>query len=340
MTATKTQRKKVSTACQACRRRKSRCDGLQPQCRTCQTHGTTCVYNFDQDSRKTPSKAFIFALKNRITTLEGIIDQILDAKSPESLEEILQQVREQRGRSYEAVADGFQQVAKEEDADENEEDSEEVDEALTQDSPGSNALKDMTTLIAHLHVDEKGAIYSVGATSNVINLKEPSTPSPGSSPDAPQSPSITKSNLWQSLNSGGGVHLSPMEHHLVRLYFTWQHPVYYMFSPERFMRDMVTNTGNCFSPLLLAAMLSTACHFSDLVGDEQADYYFAQAKSFLDQEIDSPSLTTCQALNLMSIREAGRGKERGAGWLYSGTITRCLGSTSADSHRNVVSNGP
>jgi hypothetical protein len=315
----KGQRKKVSTACQACRRRKSRCDGLQPQCRTCQTHGTNCLYNFDQDSRKTPSKAFISALKNRITTLEGLLDEILDAKSPQRLEEILHQVREQRGRSNKADTSDEIVFAKKEDIDDFL--GEVVDDDLLEDSPGSNAIKDMTTLIAHLHVDEKGAIYSVGATSNVIDLKEPSTPSPASSPEeAPYSPAVSsRSNLWLGMNTGSGITLTPKEHHLIRLYFTWQHPIFYLFSPERFMRDMASCGGTCFSPLLLAVVLATGCHFSDMVSNEQSDYYFAHAKSLLEHEIESPTLTTCQALAMMGMREAGRGRDRGSGWLYSGT---------------------
>ncbi|KAF2655122.1 hypothetical protein K491DRAFT_693149 [Lophiostoma macrostomum CBS 122681] len=37
-------RPKVSSACQACRQRKSKCDGIQPTCHACATHETVCYY--------------------------------------------------------------------------------------------------------------------------------------------------------------------------------------------------------------------------------------------------------------------------------------------------------
>lgn len=39
-------RKRVSQACEECRRRKDRCDGRQPVCRPCTEEGRECVYNF------------------------------------------------------------------------------------------------------------------------------------------------------------------------------------------------------------------------------------------------------------------------------------------------------
>lgn len=39
-------RKRVSQACEECRRRKDRCDGRQPVCQPCTEEGRECVYNF------------------------------------------------------------------------------------------------------------------------------------------------------------------------------------------------------------------------------------------------------------------------------------------------------
>ncbi|KAK4986997.1 hypothetical protein LTR50_004949 [Elasticomyces elasticus] len=313
------QRKKVSTACLACRKRKTRCDGLQPECRTCQTYGSSCVYNLERDSRKTPSKAYISALKSRIKTLEDLLDTIVDAESSEARDELLRRVRQQRDSTREGsviIGGDEEDVLLQDIVDANGWASEEAD-----------ALKDMTSLLAHLHVDESGTVYSVGATSNVFESKPLRRTSAASEQQPPEvmtvqfvsgGPPHTQLSPTSPDHVAQPVYLTPMEHHLLQLYFTWQHPVCHLFSRDRFMRDSTSGSGNCCSPLLLAAVLAVGAHYSDFISTEQGDVYFARAKKLLEGEIERPSRTTCQALVLMGTREAGCGRERGSGWLYAG----------------------
>lgn len=313
------QRKKVSTACLACRKRKTRCDGLQPECRTCQTYGSSCVYNLERDSRKTPSKAYISALKGRIKTLEDLLNTIVDAESSEARDEILRRVRQQR----DSTREGSVIIGGDE------------EDALLQDtvdangwaSEEANALNDMTSLLAHLQVDESGTVYSVGATSNVFESKPPRRTSAASEQQPPEvvtaqfvSGGSPHTQLSPMKHVAQPVYLTPMEHHLLQLYFTWQHPICHLFSRDRFMRDLTSGSGSCCSPLLLAAVLAVGAHYSDFISTEQGDVYFARAKKLLEGEIERPSRTTCQALVLMGTREAGCGRERGSGWLYAGML--------------------
>lgn len=84
------------------------------------------------------------------------------------------------------------------------------------------------------------------------------------------------------------------------------------------------------SPLLVNAILSLACHYtsrpevrSDL-GDPSTcgDHFFREAKALLlEEEEDNPSITVAQALGIMSLREAGKGRDS-SGWMYAGRAIR------------------
>jgi hypothetical protein len=73
-------------------------------------------------------------------------------------------------------------------------------------------------------------------------------------------------------------------------------------------------------------MLSLGCHFTSVPaafavpGDSRTkgDHFFAEAKRLIieNDEYEKPRLTTVQALALMSVREAGCGREA-KGWVYS-----------------------
>lgn len=83
------------------------------------------------------------------------------------------------------------------------------------------------------------------------------------------------------------------------------------------------------SSLLVNAILALACRFSnrpDARADPNnpasaGDHFFREAKRILEIEGDTPSLTSIQALALMSLHEAGCGNDS-SGWMYSGRAFR------------------
>ena len=116
--------------------------------------------------------------------------------------------------------------------------------------------------------------------------------------------------------------------HLLNLYFCWVHPFYQLFSRDHFIHNMGRGgTGFC-SAMLVNALLANACHYSDRPsarGDPRnpstaGDQFFAEAKRLLDKT-ERPSLTTVQALGLMSIREASQGRDSNA-YQYVGRSVR------------------
>jgi hypothetical protein len=72
-------------------------------------------------------------------------------------------------------------------------------------------------------------------------------------------------------------------------------------------------------------MLALACHFSKRPDARSnpndpstvGDHFFNEARRLLSLEEPHPSITEIQALAIMSLREAGCGRDS-AGWMYSG----------------------
>ncbi|KGO36756.1 Transcription factor, fungi [Penicillium expansum] len=59
------QRQRTGRACEECRRRKLRCDALQPRCGVCVEAGITCEVNSQRQPRG-PKKGYLKALRNRV----------------------------------------------------------------------------------------------------------------------------------------------------------------------------------------------------------------------------------------------------------------------------------
>ncbi|OJJ50946.1 hypothetical protein ASPZODRAFT_148327 [Penicilliopsis zonata CBS 506.65] len=120
--------------------------------------------------------------------------------------------------------------------------------------------------------------------------------------------------------------------HLLTMYFTWHYPFFTTLSKDLFYRDYIRGIPSQYcSSLLVNAMLALGCHFSSWDGARldprnsatAGDHFFKEAKRLLleNDEHENARLCTVQALALMSVREAGCGRE-GKGWVYSGMSFR------------------
>ncbi|GIZ45114.1 hypothetical protein CKM354_000829700 [Cercospora kikuchii] len=79
-TQTESRRSRVTLACKRCKRRKQRCDGDQPSCRSCSRAGVTCAYERPVRPQYPGGKSlYIKALEERIAFLEARVpDQSQD----------------------------------------------------------------------------------------------------------------------------------------------------------------------------------------------------------------------------------------------------------------------
>jgi hypothetical protein len=272
-------------------------------------------------------------LKTRNSTLQTLIQGILNYPDDE-VAALVQQIR--TCESLDAVADAI--IAKENGLDSGDADD---GQAMVLDSGAATASA--PTFESHLSGNmgelrlEDGSARYIGGTSHLIHLGTDTTKS-----DSEASLSTTEQyeqqenpyTSWTTVTSDPGLVL-----HLINMYFCWHYTFFTTLSKTLFMRDFQLGkpppgsrrkTEHC-TPLLVNAMLALGCHFTSRPGawairDDSAtagDHFFKEAKRLiLEGDLhEVPCLTTVQALALMSVREAGCGREA-KGWVYSGMSFR------------------
>ncbi|KAK0641617.1 fungal-specific transcription factor domain-containing protein [Cercophora newfieldiana] len=324
-------RRCVSTACIACRKRKSKCDGALPSCAACASvYGTECVYDPNSDHRrKGVYREKIDSMKARNSTLQVLIEAILNADD-EDVPAIVKQIR--TCDSLDVVAEAI--LKREYGADGGHDDGED-DDVIDDEYPTTNqpveGERDLARKMGELRI-ENGSVRFIGGTSHLIYLDDPA-----SAPDEPESDSYLSTEdpitSWSEVTKDTQLVI-----HLINMYFAWHYPYFTTLSKSLFYRDFLRgkptgqprSTVYC-SPLLVHAMLALGCHFTSIAGAfaipgdsrSKGDHFFAEAKRLIveNDEYEKPRLTTVQALALMSVREAGCGREA-KGWVYSGMSFR------------------
>lgn len=131
-----------------------------------------------------------------------------------------------------------------------------------------------------------------------------------------------KGSTWTNVTNDLGF-----VENLFALYFTWSHPFYVLFSRECFYKDFKAGRDKYCSSLLVNAICAYACHLTDDPAGRTdpsnfrtaGDHFFAEAKRILFED-ETPSLTTTQALCVMSMREPSTGRDT-SGFNYIG---RCI----------------
>ncbi|KAL2153216.1 hypothetical protein VTH82DRAFT_4371 [Thermothelomyces myriococcoides] len=341
-------RRCVSTACIACRKRKSKCDGALPSCAACASvYGTECVYDPNSDHRrKGVYREKTDTMKAKSSTLQVLIEAILNA-AEEDVPAITRRIR--TCDSLDAVAESILKNEADETADAEGAGSGLDDDYLAGSDQPVEGEKEIARKMGELRL-ENGSVRYFGGTSHLIYLGD-QTNEPPDLPE-PETGLSTEDPItsWTEVTKDRQLIV-----HLINMYFNWHYPYFATLSKSLFYRDFVKGkpsgqprtTVYC-SPLLVNAMLALGCHFTHVAGafavpgdsKTKGDHFFAEAKRLIveNDEYAKPRLTTVQALALMSVREAGCGREAN-GWVYSGMSFRMaqdiglnlnLGSTTRD----------
>ncbi|KGO47086.1 Transcription factor, fungi [Penicillium expansum] len=123
-----------------------------------------------------------------------------------------------------------------------------------------------------------------------------------------------------------------LEEHLLNLYFTWQDPSFHVVDREMFEKGKIAWDGKeetpfysealCYAMCSLGAAFETRYHPSFVTYPKSLGEFFGdRAKELLEIELDSPCVSTVQALVILSSHEIGVGSDT-RGWLYSGMALR------------------
>ncbi|KAI7900724.1 uncharacterized protein BX663DRAFT_516294 [Cokeromyces recurvatus] len=67
-------RVKVTLACTSCRKKKVKCDGVQPTCFRCQSIGICCQYS-GHPKKRGPPKGYVEVIENRAHRIKSILCQ-------------------------------------------------------------------------------------------------------------------------------------------------------------------------------------------------------------------------------------------------------------------------
>ncbi|KAF3904144.1 hypothetical protein AA313_de0204706 [Arthrobotrys entomopaga] len=199
---------------------------------------------------------------------------------------------------------------------------------------------DISEKIGALSMDSQGQVKFIGATSSLslLPMGMASSAMTGDATALPAGPILNDQDpmtSWTEVTKDRDLVI-----HLMNMYFTWHYPYFTTLSKRLFFRDFLRgNPGrnspeskilHC-TPLLVNAMLALGCHFTAVPGSRRnpskpetaGDHFFQEAKRLImeNDEHEYPRLPTTQALALMSVREAGCGREA-RGWVYSGMSFR------------------
>lgn len=334
-------RRCVSTACIACRKRKSKCDGNLPACAACsQVYGTDCVYDINSDHRrKGVYKNETGNLKARDSTLQTLIQAILNYPE-DDVDALVRDIR--TCENLDAVAERI--VAKENGVENGQDDAQGESSAYDEQSQTIPTFEShLYGKMGDLRLDD-GSIRYIGGTSNLIHMAQEERRSLDVDEHPQHENAITS---WTNVTND-----PELVNHLLNMYFTWHYTFFTTLSKHLFLKDFYLGrppgdsrhaTQYC-TPILVNAMLALGCHFTSNPAAREdpedsataGDHFFREAKRLImeNDEHEKPHLTTVQALALMSVREAGCGRE-GKGWVYSGMSFRM----SLDMGLNLESSG-
>ena len=308
------------------------CDGSTPSCAACASvYGTECVYDPNSDHRrKGVYKKDIDNLKTHNSTLQTLVEAILNYPESE-VPDLVRQIR--TCESLDDVAGGI--MARETSP---REETVEVESSLrTVNLPLPPKFeKELSGKMRELRL-ENGTAQSLGGTSNLIYLDSNEQNEAISTSTGTTGPYKHKKDAIASWTK-----VTPdvaLIEHLVQMYMTWHYTYFTTLSKHLFLRDFhhgnptqesVRKSEHC-TPLLVNAILAIGCHFSSWPGARAdpndsataGDHFFKEAKRLIleNDEHEKPKLSTVQALALMSVREAGCGREA-KGWVYSGMSFR------------------
>ena len=295
-------------------------------------YGTQCIYDPNSDHRrKGVYKKDIDNLKTRNSTLQTLVHAILN--SPEDdVPTLVQQMR--TCESLDDVAENL--IAKENGLELDEEELELPMFARNSVSNAPTLESELLGKMGELRL-ENGSVKYIGGTSNLIQLDGASCTSRDAADlitESQQSWDEAPITSWTTVTDDVELFL-----HLMKMYFNWHYPYFTTLSKSLFYRDYSLGKpsedsrqeSEYCSSLLVNAMLALGCHFTNWPGARSdpadsataGDHFFREAKRLVmtDDAHEKPRLATVQALSLMSVREAGCGRE-GRGWVYSGMSFR------------------
>lgn len=155
-----------------------------------------------------------------------------------------------------------------------------------------------------------------------FNVMSVTSPPPSKSVDAHSSPEQLANTPENPLVAHSfSTPRTPMCQKLMGVFFDQQYYFHMCLYREYFLRDYKAGGGPYYSDLLMYAICAMGALASqDETVKDLSDVFSNRAQELLyGNALDSPDLTTLQALLLLGHRDIGRGKSS-RGWIFTGEI--------------------
>lgn len=254
------------------------CDGTTPSCATCTAvYKTECSYDAEaleaahRTNKAAGSKRDSSTVTHQNPNFEFVLTQLRKLPDTEALD-ILYQIR--MDQNIDLIAEAIRKP---------------VQKPKRPDTARLESYTDITGDPA------AGQTFCYGVTSN-LGLAERDT---DFNPQRPQLSPHSKElpNTWTDVT--GDVEFIA---YLLRLYFVWSNKFFPIVKEQEFYRDMERGLTNYCSSLLVNAMCSYACHFTDLPAARKhpndprtaGDHFFEKAKQLLHDDDETSCFTTVQ----------------------------------------------
>ncbi|KAI0142576.1 hypothetical protein F4776DRAFT_612622 [Hypoxylon sp. NC0597] len=315
--------KRVATtaACEACRKRKSKCTAERPRCSVCVERQTPCEYT------TLPTETHLKAQKRKLTDLEIRCEAyedlfgILRSRSNEETAQVLQRLRtgEDALTIVKAVQDGDLLLQL----------------ALKPDIRFRYEFPYIREMPAHLSrwknpylqsiLFEKTGIHSPQSPMYLESLRSVMDEShkmylvPYHTVELvdPRISSMSVSS-WTTVSSD-----NTMLRVLLQIYFVFEYPFHPFFHKDMFLEDMLVGRRRFCSPLLVNAILGAAWHGYTRMKN-RAEYwlpdnigyrFLAEARRLFDLDQTNPTITTVQAAAIIHMTCIHNGIDE-ISWFY------------------------
>ncbi|KAK9765067.1 hypothetical protein K7432_006910 [Basidiobolus ranarum] len=301
---------RTSRACDLCRRKKVKCDGLKPTCSNCSTLSHDCTY-LDKPRKRGPQTSQPKALEARLKHLESLLTSLVDhgGSVPNQIANELRSINHDSSNVESPHQDELEESSEEESQDDEEEEVPGTDQnsVYPQDIPYRYAGSSSGMYLLNDNVKRSQSIHDIRKLLPEVSNDIPDLPDSFPPPELGEK--------------------------LLKSYFCRFHPYLPVFHANGFMKKYQEGT---VPPILLNAVYGLACiHSGDynIFPDVEsctkyARMFFLRTKSYLDLEYHSSSIPVIQALFLMTFSPI-------SGWLFLGMAIRMAQDLGL--HRNIES---
>ncbi|PLB49929.1 Zn(II)2Cys6 transcription factor [Aspergillus steynii IBT 23096] len=301
--------KYTTKACEECRRRRAKCDGKKPSCSRCLQWQISCAYSDADTSRKPASKKYVLELRQRIESLEQLLkkhgidpQESTEPKWWSSSSLSGPTGGEARDPTVEELTESWGKLA--------------LDESLNFDRDGEMRYFGRTS--GRLEFPPSSDTLQTEVSASIV--------APVAALDW-ESESVY--HLYDRVVIEVGVSKSIQEE-LLNLYFTWENPWFAVVDEMLYYEGINSGSQYC-SPLLhycILAVGSLYSHKIDVRSDPNdpktaGDIFVAKAKGYLYKSIESPSLTTVQAVTIIGTYYIAIGGDASC-WLHHGMANRLV----------------